>query len=180
MRRRMVILGVVLLVVGSALWYFPTETVSATSTMNGTLPYHSLNIGLDAPFAFLGGAISISISWVASESVSLSVYKCGTSACNSSNQLVGSGSGSTGSISWSGQANIFYVVERVPASGPAIQVTSHYSEPLLGGTVGIALTGFGVFVTVLGLWLMPPLPGRTPAPRTDRAPSEDALNDPRF
>lgn len=180
MRRRMVIVGVILLVIGATLWYFPVQTVDATSTMSGTLPYHSLNIGLDAPFAFLGGAIAISISWVASESVSLSVYKCGSSSCNSSDQFVGSGSGSTGSISWSGQANIYYVVERVPASGPAIQVTGHYTEPLLGGTVGLATTGFGVFVLVLGLWLMPPVVRRAPGPTPARSTSEDALNDPRF
>ncbi|HTW56009.1 MAG TPA: hypothetical protein VMG36_06145 [Thermoplasmata archaeon] len=180
MRRRMVILGVVLLVIGAALWYLPTGTVSATSTMNGTIPYHALSIGLDAPFAFLGGTIRISVAWTSSETVSLSVYKCGTSPCSSATQYVAGGSGSSGSFSWSGQANVYYVVDRVPASGPAIQVTTHYTEPLLGGTVGIAITGFGVFVTVLGVWLMPPVVRRAPAPSSARATSEDALNDPRF
>ena len=180
MRRRMVIVGVILLVVGAAIWYAPLEPVSATSTMPGTLPYRALQIGITAPFDFFGARIPITLSWSASSTVSISVDRCGTSPCNSTNQFVASGNGASGSLSWSGEPNVYYVVERVPPSGVPIQVTTKYTEPLLGGSVGLALTAFGVFVTVLGLWLVPPTQRKAPSAPSRSPQGESSLNDPRF
>jgi len=169
MRKGFVAIGVALALVGVALWYFPLQTVSS----NISIPQgKSQVVGLEAPLDLLGAPITYTLHWSSSSTSVVAVYRCGTSStCSATGpgSLVVKGSGRTGSLSWTGPAGDYFHI--IP-SGP-VEVTFEELEPLLGGSLGLSVLGFGAFLAVFALWLPAVPEGDRPVRRThdeDRAP----------
>lgn len=165
MRRRVVVIGIVLALVAITIWYVPLQTISSTfSIPQGK----SQVVGLQAPLDVLGAPITYSLRWSSSSSSVVSVYRCGTtSVCSvvGPGNLIASGSGRSGTLSWSGRpGNYFHIIP----SGP-VQITFQELEPLLGGSAGIAMLAFSGFLAGFGVWL-PALPssGEQLVPRVPR------------
>ena len=169
MRLRILVLGVVLSLVALALWYQPLETISTTATVPADR--HQV-VGLVAPLDILGGPVSFTLDWSASFSLTAQVYRCGTSPdCKTTgaNNEVAQGTGASGTLRWQSTQGVYFVL--VCTGGP-VQVSVQETEPLLGGTVGIALLSFGLFLVVLGVWLVPVRTDRR-VPRTHRDDDKD-------
>lgn len=149
MRPLLVAIGVVVLVVGVAVWYLPMPGQSASADVPDNSGYVIQGTG---PLAVLSSTFAYTASWSAATSVNVTVYDCGTSS-NCTNLVVGltpitaSGNGTSGSLSWQGDRGHYFAV--VPSN--AATITWTYDVPLLGGAVGLGLTVVGVLVLVVGV-----------------------------
>lgn len=154
MRPLLVAVGVVVLVVGLALWYLPMPGQSASAQVPDNSGYVIQGTG---PLAILSTSFAYSASWSAATSVNVSVYDCGTSS-NCTNLVVGLtpitafGNGTSGSLSWAGARGHYFAI--VPSN--AATITWTYQVPLLGGAVGVGLTVLGALVLLVGLIAKPP------------------------
>jgi hypothetical protein len=156
MRGNLLAVGVLLVLIGIALWYFPLQSGSLAPdhVPSGTKDI----IQLSAPLDLLGSSVPFSLDWNASSSVTVDVYSCGTdSSCASagSSSPVASGSGASGSLSWSGHRGQYFAV--VPTGAPTTVAVS-YTYPLYDGLPGIGIFVAGVIVVLLGVGLSRPPP----------------------
>jgi hypothetical protein len=155
-RSSVVVIGVVLAVVGFALWYAPLEDVSK-GTVEIVKPTYV--VGVQVPLDVLGGGLDYEISWHSSSSESLRVYDCGTdSNCADATHApqVAQASGNSVQFKFAAKSGRYYdlVFSALP-----ISPTISYVEPVLGGTLGLASTLVGVIVAIVG-GTMPPAPPR--------------------
>ncbi len=149
-RRGLALAGLLLLVVGlllAAIPDFPTapETLSVPSV--GT---HAL-FEQAAPADLLFPRVSFSVSWSSSENgTNLTVYACGSDpVCPvPPATVVAFGAGSSGTLSFLGSANEYYLL--VPQHG-AVSVTVVVTEPWLGAAPGMALLLAGLGLGAAGL-----------------------------
>jgi len=156
MRSNLLAVGILLVLIGVALWYFPLQSGSLAPdhVPSGTKDI----IQLSAPLDLLGSAVPFSLDWNASAKVTISVYGCGTdSSCASagSSAPLTTGSGVSGSLSWTGHRGQYFAV--VP-TGATTTVDVSYDYPLYDGLPGIAIFVVGVIVVLLGVGLSRPLP----------------------
>jgi len=172
MRGNLLAVGVLLVLIGVALWYFPLQTGSLPADLvpSGTKDI----IQLGAPLDLLGSTVPFSLDWNASTSVTVNVYACGADAsCSSagSGAPLATGSGASGTIDWSGHRGQYFAL--VPTGGSATLHVS-YTYPLYDGLPGIALFVVGVIVVLLGVGLSrPPTPEKqVPAHFTTTATME--------
>ncbi len=154
MRGNLLALGVLLVLIGVALWYLPIQggTISPVHLPSGSKDI----IDVSAPLDLLGSSVPFSLDWNASSSVTVDVYSCGmdsTCASAGSGSPVTTGSGVSGSISWSGHRGQYYAV--VP-TGATTTVDVSYTYPLYDGLPGIAIFVAGVVVVLLGVGLSRP------------------------
>ena len=154
MRRRLIVIGVALAILGAALWYFPVQPVtSGPNTDRGSVYI----VGLDAPLDILGGSVPFTLHWQSTFTISVSLHSCGSQPkCTNlgPNSAIGNETGTSGTFHWTGVANTYYAL--VATSGP-LTVTLQYPEPPLGGTVGLSLVIFGGFLAALGAYLPTPV-----------------------
>jgi hypothetical protein len=160
-RRRILVLGIVIALVGLALWYVPLQPDSTGSQLDSGTTYV---VGDQAPLSILGAEIPFTLAWETHNiTISVSIYACGPQPkCHNvgpSNYLTGD-KGTSGTLHWNGKANEYYAV--VSSSKP-LHVTLSYPEPVLGGTAGLGTLIFGGFVAVLGTFLATP-PARSASP----------------
>lgn len=168
MNRRVFAIGIAIALVGAALWYVPLEP---TASGGKTIYSFSRVIELDAPFDVLGAPIAFSLTWTGEYPAIVQLYQCGHSSnCSDlpASDYVTGGSGATGTLHWTGTAGEFFLFR---TSTEPITLDLHYTQPLLGGAVGLAFVIFGVFLAVLGYQVVPP--NARPAQRR-RAPSPSA------
>jgi len=161
----MVVLGVVVLLVGLAIWYYPLQPVDSGPVLDGGT---SFVLGDDAPLAVLGAPIAFSLTWSSHVgALNVSLYTCGTKPkCTGlkPDDYVTGETGTGGTLHWSGRADDYYAL--VSTAKP-LTVTVIYAQPLLGGTAGVAAVVFGGFLVGLGLWLVPPaLPVKAPTAKS--------------
>jgi len=156
MRSNLLAVGVLLVLIGIALWYFPLQSGSLAPD---TVPSGTKDIiQLSAPLDLLGSSVPFSLDWNASSSVTVHVYGCGSDAsCASagSGSPVASGSGVSGSLSWSGHRGEYFAV--MP-NGATTTVDVSYTYPLYDGLPGIGIFVVGVIVVLLGVGLSRPPP----------------------
>ena len=163
MRAGIAVVGLVLLLIGLALWYVPFAGPSSNAAVpNGS----ALTVQGSAPAALLTSSFTWTVSWTAtSSSVTVTVYDCGTSpgSCtNSGLTVVKNGTGSSGSLSWSGPKAEAYAI--LVTGGSGATVTYGYAVPIAGGLAGIALTFIGFILLIAGAAMrkksapMPPMP----------------------
>lgn len=156
MRGNILAVGILLAVIGFALWYFPLQSgsLSPVHVASGTKDI----IQLSDPFDLLGATLPFSLDWNASASITVQVYSCGSDAsCATagSGAALASGTGGSGSLSWSGHRGEYFAV--IPSGGSATVVVS-YTYPLYEGLPGIAIFAVGVIVVLLGVGLSRPVP----------------------
>lgn len=173
MRRRLVVLGIVVALVGLALWYFPIQPVSTGPQLDSGTTYI---VGLEAPLSILGAPIPFTLLWDAHNiTMSVSVYACGEQPkCHNVGpaNLLASEKGTSGTLHWQGRAGDYYAV--VSTSKP-LTLTLSYPEPVLGGTAGLAAIGFGGFLAALGVWLAPPRVSKRAAAPEPLEPVDEIL-----
>lgn len=156
MRFGVVITGIVVLGVGIALWYVPLTGPSTSADVPQT---SGLIVHDSAPLSILTTNFAWTATWAATSNISVSVYDCGTdSNCVSPSIPLVTGSGPSGSISWTGEKGHYFVI--VPSDATAI--TADYNVPLVGGAAGLGLTLLGVIILAAGVVLKKPL---TPTPK---------------
>jgi hypothetical protein len=170
-RFRVVLVGVLLLVVGLALWYLPLPGPNGS---NAVPDGSAAIVPSTTPLALLSSSLPWTASWTSASSVNVTAYDCGTSS-NTCTQavtlqgipIVASGTGSSGSLSWSGPRGEVYAIAVTSLTGVGATVTWGYSVPLGGGSVGLGLTGIGVVVILVGAAqkARPTGPPSAPAPK---------------
>jgi hypothetical protein len=149
-RAGVAVFGVVLVVVGAVLWYFPLVTNSSSIEVPTGDGYV---FGL--PGVLLIGPIPYTASWTSGGPTNVTVYACGTdSGCPNGPvaPVVATASGASGSIRWTSSAGHYFLL--VPNT--TSNVTVEYSSPIGAGLVGIGLLGVGAIVCVVGLATRPP------------------------
>lgn len=169
MRGGTVAVGLVLLILGVVLWYLPIAGQMSTTL---SIPAGSEeSIGDPAPVALLTKTVSFTVSWSSSSSVTVRVYDCGTnqnscSTITNATSPVASGSGSTGSLTWSGPKGEYFAV--VPSGSTTATIS--YSAPLANGLAGLGLTILGFLVFLIGLARKAKTPP-APAPMSPTPPA---------
>jgi hypothetical protein len=162
MRRGWVLLGAVVALVGLLLAYLPLASGTTGSVYVPSSASQEV-IGFAASYDLLFPRIQYTISWQSTESnTTIEVLPCGASAgCPSPGKApIASEVGASGTITFIGQANLYYQV--VPVDG-AITMVVDYTSPLLSGGLGFGL----VLVGAVGV-----AAGFTRAPREEEAPTE--------
>ena len=155
MRTGPIVAGLLIFVVGWALWYFPIQSVStgATTITNGHVD--SVGVG-GAPLIVLGSSIPYTLKWTSSPAVNVTVYDCGsdsTCALATSGSSVARGVGASGSLAWTGHHGQYFAI--VPTGGDAT-VAVTYTTPLLAGSVGLGAVILGFAMLVVGILLRTP------------------------
>jgi hypothetical protein len=143
-RTGIVAIGLALLVVGCALWYLPFPSSTSANVAVG----YGFVVGTNPPLAWLTSSVGYTATWTAVNATNVSVFDCGTdSGCSAQGAQVAQGSGTHGSLSWSGpKGEYFDVVPNDTAS-----VTVNYHTPLGGGAVGLVLVAFGALLLAIGI-----------------------------
>jgi hypothetical protein len=149
MRRGWVLLGAVVVLVGLLLAYLP---LSSGSTGTVYVPSSATQevIGFSAEYDLLFPRIQYTITWQSTENnTSVAVLPCGASAgCADPGTVpVASQLGASGTITFIGQANLYYQV--VPVDG-AITMVVVYTSPLFSGGLGFGLVLVGVIGVAAG------------------------------
>jgi uncharacterized membrane protein len=160
-RAGIAVFGVVLVLVGAVLWYFPLVSESSSIEVpNGDAYVFGL------PGTLIIGPVPYAASWTANAPANVTVYSCGTdSGCpNGPNSpAIGAATGSSGSIHWTSSAGHYFLL--VPNTTSNVTVT--YEEPVGAGLAGLGVLGIGVIVVVVGLALRRPASDATdPMPPT--------------
>lgn len=155
MRAGPIVAGLLIFLVGWALWYFPVQSVStgATSLADGATAV--VGVG-GAPLILLGSTIPYTLKWSAATSVTISVYDCGsdsTCALATSASPLRTANGTSGVLSWTGHHGQYFAVG--PSGGNA-SVAVSYTMPLLAGSVGLGAVLVGFTMIVVGILLSSP------------------------
>ena len=163
MRRVIVIIGVILIVLGVLL-------------IGANLLTSSQSVGVPAgaerelvPSIVTSGTLTISWSG-ASPLTAVTVYDCG-SACTPNQNPVGSGSGASGSISFSiSPGHVYGIVQSGNVGG--LTITANESAITYGMLIGIALAIIGLLLAIVGWRARAKLPA--PAPEAPPAAAPEA------
>lgn len=171
MRRQLVIIGIVFLLVGLALWYFPVQPVDSGPVLDGGT---SFVLGDIAPLNLLRAPVPFTLSWTSHVgAINASLFRCGpTPKCTGlkpSTYVTGE-YGDSGTLHWTGTAGVYFVLV---TTGKPVTVTIDYPQPVLGGTAGLVSVVFGGLMLGLGLYLVPPADADPTAVR--RKPEGDIL-----
>lgn len=159
MRTEVAIVGVVLAVVGAALWYLPLT--AATSTKEVPLG-DAYDFGV--PSTLIVGSIPYSAAWTGTGATNVTVFACGSDAgCvnATSHTIVAHGAGTTGSVGWTGKSGQYYLL--VPNA--TVNLTLTYHEPVAGGLAGLGLLGAGILIAVAGLAIRKDKPSAPAEPK---------------
>ncbi|HTP53348.1 MAG TPA: hypothetical protein VML94_00050 [Thermoplasmata archaeon] len=171
MRRQLVVIGIVFLLVGLPLWYFPVQSVDTGPVLDGGT---SFVLGDIAPFNVLGARVPFTLSWTSHiGGLNVSLYRCGEKpTCTNlkPSTFVAGEFGDAGTLHWEGRAGIYYVLV---TSGKPLTVSIDYPQPVLGGTAGLVSVVFGGMMLGLGLWLLPPADAGPAAAK--RKPEDEVL-----
>ena len=106
------------------------------------------------PLALLTPHLPYTVTWTSDSGgpVNVSVYNCGTdSSCSNfgPSDRVATGTGATGSLSWSGVKGNYYAIVPAGLTGRTT-VTASVGEPLDGGIVGLAVLVLGLIFLAIG------------------------------
>ncbi|HEV2166477.1 MAG TPA: hypothetical protein VGS23_05835 [Thermoplasmata archaeon] len=171
MRTGWAVVGILVLIVGVALWYIPMNV----SIGSNHVPALSGDIvEASPPAALLTPKLPYTVTWSSDSGapVNLSVYNCGTdSTCGSftPSDRVASGSGATGTVTWSGVKGNYYAI--VPSGLTAkTTVTASVGEPLFGGLLGIGLLVLGLIFLAVGAGGKSKKPAPKPMPPAEAPP----------
>lgn len=179
MRGGVVAVGLILLIVGFILAYVPIpgQTVPSTSTSN-TSPGAILSVS-SPPFLFFTSTLPFSLSWTATAALTVYVYACGSdSTCasvtpNSTTPVV-TGSGASGSVSFTAQKGQYYeIYGKSSAATWTATYSATYAVPFIGGSLGFFLLILGIVILIVGLVVKKKQPP-SPAPTTVPAPAPPA------
>lgn len=146
MRTGWVIGGLIVLILGFVLWYIPVN-ISAGS--NDVPAASGVVVEANPPLALLSSNLPYTATWSSDLGipVNVSAYSCGTdSTCSHATDKVASGTGTTGTLTWSGSKGTYYVI--IPTSKTSISV--NVGEPVAGGIAGLALVVIGLIVLLAG------------------------------
>lgn len=145
MRVAVVVLGIVVILVGAVLWLVPLAP--ATSSIQVPVG-DAYDFGV--PGSLVIGNIPYKVAWTAGPDANVTIYSCGaSSACagGTNESVLAQRYGSSGSVSWMGQAGQYYLL--VP--NQTANVTVDYQQPVSGGLVGLGVLGAGIVLTLAGL-----------------------------
>jgi hypothetical protein len=153
-RRPLIVIGIVFLLVGLSLWYFPIQPVDTGPVLDGGT---SFVLGDIAPFDLLGAHVPFTLTWASHVGgINVSLYRCGDkpkcTGLKPSTYVTGE-TGASGTLHWTGTAGVYYVLV---TTGKPLTVTIDYPQPVLGGTAGLVSVVFGGLMLGFGLWLVPP------------------------
>lgn len=146
-----VALGVVLLLVGVALWYVPVAISVGSQDLrsNGAFMVEASPV-----LAILSPKLPFTATWSndAGDDVVVHVFDCGTDSQCTHNLSgpIASGIGVSGSVDWSGVRGEYYAISPVDLTGSKTTVHASVGEPIGGGIVGVTITAVGAVLTVLG------------------------------
>ncbi len=151
MRGSWVAVGIVILIAGFVLWYYPISM----SVGSSSVPALSGDIVHDNPtLALLTPSVKYTTSWTSSSgaAVEVNVYNCGSdSSCSNftSPTPVASGHGPSGSLSWSGVKGNYYAI--IPSGiTQSTTISVSVAQPLGGGFDGLGVVVIGLIVALLG------------------------------
>jgi len=175
MRTGWVIVGVIVLILGFALWYYPMSLAVGSNDVPATA---GEEVNANPPLALLTPNLPYTATWSADSglTVNVSVYNCATdSTCthfNPSTDRVASGKGVSGTVTWSGVKGNYYLVVPTGLTGKTT-ISVSVGEPLAGGLAGLALVVIGLILLIAGAArksktrLPPqPVPPAEPAPES--------------
>jgi hypothetical protein len=150
-----IVAGLLIFIVGWALWYFPIQAVSTGAVSEPSGATDIVGVG-GAPLIILGSSIPYNLKWSSGPNVTVNVYDCSTDstcALATSGSPITHGNGSAGSLSWSGGHGQYFAV--VPSGGAATLAVT-YTTPLLEGAVGLGGVVLGFVMIILGILLRSP------------------------
>lgn len=165
MRPNLLAVGILLILIGAGLWYYPLTNASypAVTDAAGTRDV----VGRGVPVAAPGEGLQYSASWESSASVTVSVYACGSdkscSLAGSSSAIV-TETGLSGTASWTGHPGQYFAIV---STGGSITIVVSYTEPVFGGILGLSIFVLGWIILILGVGL----PGR-PTVMAPRIPAQ--------